>query len=67
MAKEYIAVKDMNKKYPAFTKGAVRALILNADKHNFRQCIIKLNKRVLIDATEFEKWVDSHRLLKEAS
>ena len=44
--------------YPSFTTGGIRALIFNAEKNGFKQCIRRIGRRVLIDVEAFYAWVE---------
>jgi hypothetical protein len=48
-------------RYPAFTEAALRWLRFNGYDNGFDKCVIKLGRRVLIDAGEFERWLERHR------
>ena len=54
-----IPVVQFNKYYPDPTPAALRWLIFkNVD--GFRRCVVRRGRRVLIDETEYFRWVREH-------
>ena len=54
-------VKLFSSKYPAFTKGGLRALIFNENINGLAQsgAIIRIGRKVLISEEKFFAWVES--------
>jgi hypothetical protein len=61
MQNRYATVKDMNKYYPAFKESTIRNLIFNEETNGFKRCIRRIGKKILIDLTKFEQWVDEQK------
>jgi len=57
-ARSYLTVKQLPKKYPAFTENAIRWLIFNRDRNGFSACLRKVGKRVLIDEQLFVDFIE---------
>jgi len=59
--KRYLTVSQTAQQYPAFTESALRWLRFGGYSNGFDSCVIKLGRKVLIDADLFEKWLDGHK------
>ena len=44
-----------------FPEGGLRYLIFEAEKNGFDECIVRVNRRVLIDIEKFNAWLDRRR------
>ncbi len=57
----YSTVNQFTAKYPAFTKGGLRALIFNENTNGLAKsgAIVRIGRKVLIDETKFFAWVES--------
>lgn len=57
----YSTVNQFTDKYPAFTKGGIRALIFNAKANGLAQAgaIVRIGRKVLIDEAKFFSWVEA--------
>lgn len=55
---DLMSVNDFSKKYPAFTKGALRAYIFNAETNGFKNVIRRIGARVFIKERAFFNWVE---------
>lgn len=58
---ETLTFKQAALRYPAFTESALRWLRFNGCENGFDSCVIKLGRRVLLDVSAFERWIESHR------
>ena len=59
--KNLMTVKQLAEEAPAFTTGGIRHLLFH-DTDGFRtRCSIKVGAKVMLDASEVEKWLDDHR------
>ncbi len=56
-----LTVNDWVKAHGRPTHGALRHLIFNAETNGFAKVIRRVGIRVLIDETEFFKWLDSQQ------
>lgn len=55
----YSTVNQFAGKYPAFTKGSLRALIFNEQSNGLAKAgaIVRVGRKVLIDEAKFFGWV----------
>jgi hypothetical protein len=63
---ETLTFRQAAERYPAFSEAALRWLRFNGSENGFDACVIKLGRRVLLDAAAFEKWLEGHRDSKAA-
>lgn len=59
MEKRYLSVKDWVKKYGYFPVGGIRHLIFT-NKEFERHVVKRVGRRILLDVTAFETWIDKH-------
>jgi hypothetical protein len=61
-------VNQFTERHPAFTVGALRWMIFNAQSNDFQKsgALIRLGKRVLIDEEKFFQWVDGQQQRRSA-
>jgi hypothetical protein len=45
--------------------GQLRALVFNAKTNGFEHCIRRVGKRILIDETEYFRWIDRQKFNQE--
>lgn len=57
--KEYIDVSEAAKRFP-FSEAAIRSLIHKKSENGFDSVVIKVGRRVLINPTSFEAWIEGH-------
>jgi hypothetical protein len=57
----YSTVNQFCDKYPAFTKGGVRAVIFNENTNGLAKsgAIVRLGRKVLINETRWFSWIES--------
>ncbi len=60
-SKQYLTVKQLSEKYPAFPASGIRHLIFHAKAKNFENCLIRVGRKVLVDSDRFSAWIESHR------
>jgi len=60
--KRYLTIHQIAQEYPALTESALRWLRFNGCENGFDACVIKLGRKVLIDAEAFERWIEGHRV-----
>jgi hypothetical protein len=58
---ETLTFRQAAERYPAFSESALRWLRFNGSENGFDGCVIKLGRRVLLDAAAFERWLETHR------
>lgn len=54
-----LTVRQFSEKHPAFTEGSLRFNIFNAHRNGFKQCIRRIGRKILLDESEFFRWVDA--------
>jgi hypothetical protein len=59
--KRFVTVGQLPEFYPAFSASSIRWLIFNERQNGFSCCIRRVGRKVLINLSEFEKWVDSQQ------
>lgn len=59
--KRYMTVRQTALEYPALTESSLRWLRFNGSQNGFDACVIKLGRRILLDAEEFERWLQGYR------
>jgi len=62
--KRLFTVRQAEDVYPAFTQSSLRYLIFNSTGNNpngFAACIHRIGRKVLIDADNFEAWVEQQQ------
>lgn len=58
---QLLTLKQTVQKYPFLTLGGLQWQVFHRSKNGLAKAVIKMQKRVLIDANEFEKWLESKR------
>ena len=60
---QLINLKQLTERHPAFTLDSLRALILRAPNNGLIEsgAIVRIGRRVLIDAQAFDRWLDHYR------
>jgi hypothetical protein len=62
---QYLTVKQLSQKYPAFPEGGIRHLIFHAEANGFQAVITRIGRKVLVIEAEFLKWLESHKCGRE--
>ena len=59
--KQYLTVRQLTEKYPAFPQGGLRHYIFHEKENGFAYCIRRVGRRVLISEADFFAWVEGQR------
>ena len=54
---QFLTVRQLSEKYPAFPQGGIRHLIFHAETNGFNSVITRVGRKVLIDEDSFLNWV----------
>jgi len=54
-------VRQLSKKYPAFSEPSLRWQIFTAESNGLEAAIVRIGRRVLIDEDKFVSWLEQHR------
>ena len=57
---KYLTVKEASKLFP-FSESGIRWLIFNGQKNGFNSCVIRVGKKILIEAEAFEAWINKKK------
>ena len=60
-AKNLRTIPQMVEECPAFSEAALRKLILRAPLNGLEPAIVRLGRRVLIDYSQFNRWIEGNR------
>ena len=55
---DYITIRQLATRYPAFTEGGIRALIFRAKSNGFDRCIRRIGRKILISKSAFSHWIE---------
>jgi hypothetical protein len=58
---QFATVKELSKLFPSFSESSLRYLIFNAKQNGLLSCMRRLGRKILINVTEFECWLDSQK------
>ena len=61
-ADNLLTVTQLSEKSPAFSEASLRWLIFNAVTNGLDRALMKVGRRILIDVSEFERWLEDQRL-----
>ncbi len=61
---QFLTIKQLSIKYPAFSEAAIRALIKCASKNDFYKCVRRINTKIVINDAAFETWIEEHAIKK---
>ena len=56
---DYITIRQLATRYPAFTEGGIRALIFRAKSNGFDSCIRRIGRKILISKSAFSQWIET--------
>ncbi len=59
MQSEYLTVRQLSQKHPAFPEGGLRWFIFNEHQNGFAKCVRRVGRKVLISEVDFLEWIDS--------
>jgi len=54
-----IPLSKWNEHHSYPPQGGLRHLVFNAETNGFKRCIRRVGRRILIDETEYFRWVDA--------
>ncbi len=54
-------VAQLAEELPAFDEPSIRRLIFNAQEIGLAHAIVRIGRKVLIDITDFNRWLDERR------
>ncbi len=59
--KRLSTVKNLPSLYPnaGFTESSLKWLLFNAKENGFSHCVVRMGRKVLIDLSKFEEWLES--------
>ena len=58
---ELRTVEQLVDETPWMTKDMLRWYLFNRETNGLNRAVIKISRRLLIDRSEFARWVESHR------
>ena len=58
---QYLTVRQLSDKYPAFPQGGIRHLIFHEEINGFNAVIVRVGKKVLIDENAFLNWIENQK------
>ena len=58
---QFLTVRQLSEKYPAFPQGGIRHLIFHSETNGFDSVITRVGRKVLIDEGAFLEWVKSKK------
>jgi hypothetical protein len=56
---DFITIRQLATRYPAFTEGGIRALIFRAKSNGFDSCIRRIGRKILISKSAFSHWIEA--------
>jgi hypothetical protein len=56
---DYVTIRQLATKYPAFTEGGIRALIFRSKSNGFDSCIYRIGRKILISKSAFSHWIEA--------
>ena len=56
---DYITIRQLTTRYPAFTEGGIRALIFRAEGNGFNSCIRRIGRKIFISKSAFSHWIEA--------
>jgi hypothetical protein len=59
--KQYLTVRQLAEKYPAFPQGGVRHLIFNCETNGFHKVISRVGRKILISEQDFIDWIENQK------
>ena len=60
-SQDLLTVKQLVEETPALTENQIRWFIFHKDKYNFGHVTVKIGRRVLLDRSEFSRWLGERR------
>lgn len=59
--RDLLSVADLCERYPALRMGGLRWQLFNRRQNGLDRAVVRVGRRLLIDAAAFERWLDEHR------
>ena len=56
---DFVTIRQLATRYPAFTEGGIRALIFRAKSNGFDSCIRRIGRKILISKSAFSHWIEA--------
>ena len=56
--RKLVTVKKLSELYSPFSQGSIRSLIFQAKHNGLEPALLRIGRRVLIDADKFEAWLE---------
>jgi hypothetical protein len=56
---DYVTIRQLATRYPAFTEGGIRALIFRSKNNGFDSCIRRIGRKILISKSAFSQWIEA--------
>lgn len=63
--KDLHTVKQLAEIRPSFSESALRGLIFRAEENGLDRVIVRVGRRVLLDLTRFDAWLEKQRMVAE--
>lgn len=60
-SKDLLTVKQLVEETPALTENQLRWFIFHKEKYSFGHVTVKIGRRVLLDRSEFNRWLEERR------
>jgi hypothetical protein len=60
-ARELLSVPDVCARYPALRLGGLRWQLFRRRENGLDRAVVRVGRRLLIDAAAFERWLDDQR------
>lgn len=54
---QFLTVRQLSEKYPAFPQGGVRHLIFHENTNGFNSVTVRIGRKVLLDEDAFLVWI----------
>lgn len=58
---DYLTVKQVAQKYPAFSEASIRFHIFHEKTNGLTRAIRRVGRKILINEPQFLEWVESHK------
>ncbi len=58
---QYLTVRQLSEKYPAFPQGGVRHLIFHEDTNGFNAVTVRVGAKVLLSEQAFLNWIENQK------
>jgi hypothetical protein len=62
---KFATVKELTRIHPSFSEASLRYWIFKAKQNGLDHCLRRLGRKILINVSEFEAWIDGHKFDEE--